>query len=314
MGKAVHATAGREESVGHYRKLKVMKEEHGLMQLFKRIGYFVLVIVGQFLLFWGTNWLFHVSWNYVLCDWKKTRLEPSFGGMSCWTPGSRWKLLIFPANHGTLCVYVPAVAAWFAAVLHFSRRLRTWPLAAFHIGIGEEHLPECSDYLPNLFTIFVIYTWPSNVGFVSSVTWPKITVRTVEIERILSRLGDAYLSYCPFLLYAFMIAMIYPYLPGSNSGVFRNIRICRFDLSLVQSTVISSILPDWWLPMRPFKIGDRIKLNDTMGNVVENSAGHALSVPRKMGWWPFLIPLSCLRIRWTSASRPGNMDWLSIRR
>lgn len=39
-------------------KLKVMKEEHGLLQLFKRIAYFVLVLVGQFLLFKLTNWLF----------------------------------------------------------------------------------------------------------------------------------------------------------------------------------------------------------------------------------------------------------------
>lgn len=38
-------------------KLKVMKEEHGLLQLFKRIAYFVLVLVGQFLLFKLTNWL-----------------------------------------------------------------------------------------------------------------------------------------------------------------------------------------------------------------------------------------------------------------
>ena len=66
-------------------KLKVMKEEHGLMQLFKRIGYFVLVIVGQFLLFWGTNWLFR-KLKLRIMRLEKTRLKPfSIQG----TPGSR---------------------------------------------------------------------------------------------------------------------------------------------------------------------------------------------------------------------------------
>lgn len=39
-------------------KLRLMKEEHGMLQLCKRIICFVLVLIGQFLLFWGTNWLF----------------------------------------------------------------------------------------------------------------------------------------------------------------------------------------------------------------------------------------------------------------
>ena len=39
-------------------KLRAMRAEHGFLQLCKRIFYFVLVLIGQYLLFWLTNWLF----------------------------------------------------------------------------------------------------------------------------------------------------------------------------------------------------------------------------------------------------------------
>ena len=76
-----------------------------------------------------------------------------------------------------------------------------------------------------------------------------------------------------FLLYAFMIAMIYPYLPGSNSGVFQGISVfVGLIVSLGSSTVIGNIIAGLVITyMRPFKIGDRIKLNDTTGNVVEKT-------------------------------------------
>ena len=76
-----------------------------------------------------------------------------------------------------------------------------------------------------------------------------------------------------FLLYAFMIAMIYPYLPGSNSGVFQGISVfVGLIVSLGSSTVIGNIIAGLVITyMRPFKIGDKIKLNDTTGNVIEKT-------------------------------------------
>lgn len=76
-----------------------------------------------------------------------------------------------------------------------------------------------------------------------------------------------------FLLYAFMIAMIYPYLPGSDSGVFQGISVfVGLIVSLGSSTVIGNIIAGLVITyMRPFKLGDRIKLNDTTGNVIEKT-------------------------------------------
>ena len=76
-----------------------------------------------------------------------------------------------------------------------------------------------------------------------------------------------------FLLYAFMIAMIYPYLPGSKSGVFQGISVfVGLIVSLGSSTVIGNIIAGLVITyMRPFKLGDRIQLNETTGNVIEKT-------------------------------------------
>ena len=70
-----------------------------------------------------------------------------------------------------------------------------------------------------------------------------------------------------------MIAMIYPYLPGSNSGVFQGISVfVGLIISLGSSTVIGNIIAGLVITyMRPFKLGDRIKLDDTTGNVIEKT-------------------------------------------
>ncbi|MDE6393840.1 MAG: mechanosensitive ion channel family protein, partial [Duncaniella sp.] len=71
----------------------------------------------------------------------------------------------------------------------------------------------------------------------------------------------------------FMIAMIYPYLPGANSGVFQGISVfVGLIISLGSSTVIGNIIAGLVITyMRPYKLGDRIKLNDTTGNVIEKT-------------------------------------------
>lgn len=88
-----------------------------------------------------------------------------------------------------------------------------------------------------------------------------------------------------FLLYAFMIAMIYPYLPGSDSGVFQGISVfVGLIVSLGSSTVIGNIITGLVITyMRPFKMGDRIKLNDTTGDIIEATACHPYPHSEKWG-------------------------------
>ena len=70
-----------------------------------------------------------------------------------------------------------------------------------------------------------------------------------------------------FLLYAFMFVLIFPYLPGSESNIFKGVSVFIGILfSLGSSSAIANMVAGLVITyMRPFKIGDRIKIGDVMG-------------------------------------------------
>ena len=76
-----------------------------------------------------------------------------------------------------------------------------------------------------------------------------------------------------FLLYAFMFVLIFPYLPGSDSNIFKGVSIFIGVLfSLGSTSAISNMIAGLVITyMRPFKIGDRIKIGDVTGDVLEKT-------------------------------------------
>lgn len=256
-------------------KLKVMKEEHGFLQLCKQVAYFVLVLVGQFLLFWGTNWLFRRV-KVRIVKLRNTRLKPfSIQDYELLDTHKQVKLLIFLASLVRyafmllqLLLSVPLLFSIFPQTKNLAFQLFSYiwnPVKSILVGIVS--------YIPNLFTIFVIC-----LAIRYLVRLFRYLAGEVQSERL--KLRGFYPDWAiptyhiiRFLLYAFMIAMIYPYLPGSNSGVFQGISVfVGLIVSLGSSTVIGNIIAGLVITyMRPFKIGDRIKLNDTTGNVIEKT-------------------------------------------
>ena len=256
-------------------KLKVMKDEHSLWQLGKRILYFILVIIGQYLLFKLTTWLFN-KLKVRIQRLKDTKLKPiSIQEYELLDTQKQVNLLVFLANLLRYAVMllqliltVPLLFSIFPQTKDLAYKLFSYiwdPIKSIFLGIVE--------YVPNLFTIFVIWLAV------------KYLVRLVhylasEIHAVLLKISGFYADWAMptfhivrFLLYAFMIAMIYPYLPGSKSGVFQGISVfVGLIVSLGSSTVIGNIIAGLVITyMRPFKLGDRIKLNDTTGNVIEKT-------------------------------------------
>ncbi len=256
-------------------KLKVMKDEHSLWQLGKRILYFILVIVGQFLLFKLTIWLFN-KLKARIQRLKDTKLKPiSIQDYELLDTQKQVNLLVFLASLLRYAVMllqliltVPLLFAIFPQTKDLAYKLFSYiwdPIKSIFLGIVE--------YIPNLFTIFVI--WLAVKYLVRLV---RYLASEIQSERL--KIGGFYADWAMptfhivrFLLYAFMIAMIYPYLPGSKSGVFQGISVfVGLIVSLGSSTVIGNIIAGLVITyMRPFKLGDRIKLNDTTGNVIEKT-------------------------------------------
>ena len=66
---------------------------------------------------------------------------------------------------------------------------------------------------------------------------------------------------------------MYPYLPGAHSKIFQGISVfAGLLVSFGSASAISNIMAGLAIIyMRPFKIGDRIKINDVMGDVIEKT-------------------------------------------
>ncbi|MDY8135406.1 mechanosensitive ion channel family protein [Aquimarina sp. 2201CG5-10] len=72
-----------------------------------------------------------------------------------------------------------------------------------------------------------------------------------------------------FLLYVFLIVLIFPLLPGSDSNEFKGIAaLIGILISITGGSSISNFLAGIVLTyMKPFKVGDKIMINDTVGVV-----------------------------------------------
>lgn len=257
------------------QKLKELKEEHSLWQLGKRILYFVLVLAGQYLLFWLTGWLFR-KLKVRIQKLKDTRLKPiSIQNYELLDTQRQVNLLIFLSNLLRyvimllqLLITVPLLFAIFPQTKGLAYQIFSYiwnPIKNILVGIV--------DYIPNLFAILIIcFAVKYLVRLVHYLS------REVEAGRL--KFGGFYPDWAMptyhiirFLLYAFMIAMIYPYLPGAKNGVFQGISVfVGLIISLGSSTVIGNVIAGLVITyMRPFKLGDRIQLNDTIRNVIEKT-------------------------------------------
>lgn len=256
-------------------KLKEMKEENSIWQLGKRILYFILVLVGQYLLFRLTNWMFR-KLKVRIQKLKDTKLKPvSIQDYELLDTQKQVNLLVFLANLlryafmlFQLVLTVPLLFAIFPQTKNLAFKLFSYiwdPIKGIFLGIV--------DYIPNLFTIFVIwYAVKSLVRLVHYLA-NEVQGERLKIRGFYPDWAIPTFHIVRFLLYAFMIAMIYPYLPGSKSGVFQGISVfVGLIVSLGSSTVIGNIIAGLVITyMRPFKLGDRIQLNDTTGNVIEKT-------------------------------------------
>jgi small-conductance mechanosensitive channel len=167
-----------------------------------------------------------------------------------------------------LFITIPLVFSLFPLTKNLASLLFGYILTPLkRIGLGV------ISYIPNLITIIIIL-------FIAKYVLQSLKFFAIRIEKEKLVIPGFYPDWAQptfnilrILLYAFTIAVIYPYLPGSESRIFQGISVfVGIIVSLGSSSAIGNLVAGMVITyMRPFKIGDRIKLNDTIGFVVEKS-------------------------------------------
>ncbi|WPU93449.1 mechanosensitive ion channel family protein [Mucilaginibacter sabulilitoris] len=128
-------------------------------------------------------------------------------------------------------------------------------------------------YIPNLLTIAVIYVVTRYIVKLVKFIANEIALGAITINSFYPEWAMPTYNIIRVLLYAFMFVVIFPYLPGSDSKIFQGVTVFLGVLfSLGSSSAISNMVAGIVLTyMRPYKVGDRIKVGDAMGDVVEKN-------------------------------------------
>jgi small-conductance mechanosensitive channel len=165
-----------------------------------------------------------------------------------------------------LIITIPIIFQLFESTRDIAAKLFGYilsPLKQFAFGL--------INYIPNLFAVAIIL-------IIARYILRTVKFFATQIERKKLVLPGFYPDWAQptfnilrVMIYAFTIAFIYPYLPNSESDVFKGISVLVGVLfSLGSSSVISNLIAGIVMTyMRPFRVGDRIKINDVIGFVVE---------------------------------------------
>jgi len=105
------------------------------------------------------------------------------------------------------------------------------------------------------------------------LVFAEIGKGTISIPGFFSEWAEPTFKIVRFLIIAFAAVVAFPYLPGSESPAFKGVSIFLGLLfSLGSTSAIANIVAGVILTYtRAFRIGDRVKIAETMGDVVEKT-------------------------------------------
>jgi small-conductance mechanosensitive channel len=251
------------------------RKSNSILNIALRIGAILLILAGIYVAIRLINRGFKKINEKVVSLKESILTGIKFRGYQFLDTDRELQVILFTVNIVRLLIIV--LALYIALPLLFSVFPWTRGIAETLIGwvlsplkrVGSSFI----NYLPNIFTIVVI-------GAVTHYTVRFLKFIAGEIANGSLTLPGFYpdwakptLNIVKFLVYAFSFIIIFPYLPGSDSPVFQGVSVFVGILfSLGSSSAISNAVAGLVITyMRPFKIGDRIKIGELTGDVIEKS-------------------------------------------
>lgn len=251
------------------------KDERSLLRLLTRIGLVLLVIIG--------TWLIYI----ILVKSFRRLMIFAHHKKDKWLKDLSYKKYTFITvdQEFTVILFFIKIVKWitFLLLLYFALPLifsifpftRGWA----NILLGLIWSPVKSviasfwNYLPKLFTILVIvFIMRAFMRFVRYI-FSEIRKENLKLPGFYADWAMPTFGIVRFLLLAFMFVLIFPYLPGSDSDIFKGVSVFLGILfSLGSSSAIGNMVAGLVITyMRPFQIGDRVKISGITGDVVEKT-------------------------------------------
>jgi small-conductance mechanosensitive channel len=273
-GRSMHELAQSfKESIKN--SIVKAKNENSWLKIIVRIGLVLLVIA----IAWGLIWLIGRGYSRLLLfinskkeKWLK---DLSYKDYTFLTAEQEMQVILFLVKIFRWFVYAILLYITLPIIFSIFPFSRDWADALFQLiwSPFKGVLIAVWEYLPNLFSILVIYFVMKYVIRFVRYIFHEIEAEKLKISGFHADWAMPTYSIVKFLLYAFMFVLIFPYLPGSDSNIFKGVSVFIGVLfSLGSSSAIANMVAGLVITyMRPFKIGDRIKIGDVTGDVVEKT-------------------------------------------
>ena len=254
----------------------IYKGERSLISILKKVGLVLLIVIIQLILIYLVNILFKKKINIFL--WSKRGV---------WFKGIKIKNYEV-LNENRLTAFILFISKITRYVIIFIQLYITLPIIfsifpltkrfadamfGYIINPVKKIGIEFVEYIPELFTIIVIIVITRYFIKLLQFISQEIEKEQLKIPGFFPDWAKPTFNLLKILVYAFMFIVIFPYLPGSDSPVFKGVSVfIGVVFSLGSSSIIGNMVAGLVITyMRPFKIGDRIKIGEVIGNVVEKT-------------------------------------------
>lgn len=257
------------------KKVDQLHETYGLQQKLQSLGWVALIIAVQVLLIWFIVWLFRrwkfsvtrkllgriksvVIKNYPLLDTHRLGVAIIF---------------IFNLVRLLLILLVVLVGLGFMFSFFPETKTVTYTVVGFVWNPLSDILKSVVAYLPNLFKIIVIIICFHYLLKLVRYFANEVASGRLKINGFYADWAMPTHTLLRVLLYSFMLVMIWPLLPNSDSEIFQGVSVfIGVVVSLGSTSVVGNVMSGLVMTyMRPFRIGDFIRFGDTEGEVIEKS-------------------------------------------
>lgn len=137
----------------------------------------------------------------------------------------------------------------------------------------KDFLVSLWQFIPNLFAIIVIVFITRMVLRFFRFLKTEIEAGEIRIRGFFPEWASPVFDIVRFLAWAFTVIMLWPYLPGSDSKIFQGVSVfIGLLVSITSASILGNLMSGFSLTfIRAFKPGDRIRVGDVTGDVVEKT-------------------------------------------
>lgn len=256
-------------------KIEEIHQEYGLRKKLWGLAFAIIIIVVQYILIRLTNRLFRY-WRRKLIRWAMGVLKPIIIKDYEFLDTHRVGIIILTLFN-ILRIFVIILQLLASLYLLFSifpeTKTVTYTVVGYIWNPFKDIILSVINYLPDLFKIIVIC-------FCFRYLVRGIHYLANEIENGNLKINGFYPDWAAptfyilrVLCYSLMLVMIWPLLPNSNSEIFQGVSVfIGLIVSLGSTSIIGNVIAGMVMTyMRPFHIGDYIKVGDTVGEVIEKT-------------------------------------------